>query len=500
MRRKCLRLSVSAATILILLSAFILAGCVPDRETAVSGTAVSGTAVNQPAPVFKAQSMTQPPTASATPSEMRAPEPSPNPEMLRPTVMPQLTELTVAVPTLPSQTCAATRQQALDIQAIVDAVSAENLLRTVQTLENFGTRHTFSITKSSTTGIGAARTWLYNEFVRMGNNRLQVSFDHFPVYASDGTSMDAQNVVATLPGTDTDRGALVLMAHYDSRNLGIEDGQSVAPGANDNASGVAVLLETARLLSPYVWNQTIIFVAFAGEEQETQGSNYYIQESLAKGLVFEAAINFDIVGGRPGIAQRVRVFSAGPDDSAHHQLARYMQLIGTIYLPIFPVELQDGLDRDGRYSDQREFANANIPALRVIQSEEDTAVQHSSQDTFDRIDKNYLLRVTQLNLATVANAISAPSAPAIPQVRQINDRGDYRVTWQPDPQASSYLISFRPVGLIEFSSLRTICADEVGNFILTGLEPDVVYAISLAAVDVNGRIGLFSPEIVITGL
>lgn len=421
-----------------------------------------------------------------------------------PTEKPEAPEATAALqptmtPVFGRMPCSLTVQPDPEIHAMVTAVSRQNLQRYVQTLESFGTRHTFSTTQSPTHGIGAARNWIYDEFGRVGNGRLQVRFDDFSM-SFNALTYHAQNVVATLPGHDTHSGVVVVTAHYDSRTLDVADRYSLAPGANDNASGVAMLLETARLLSMREWNQTIIFVAFAAEEQGTHGSYHFVEESLANGLVVDAAFNFDIVGGRPGIAQRVRVFSGGPDGSIHRQLVRHMAFVGELYLPIFPVDLQDAAEREGRFGDQREFVRANIPALRVTESEEDTAVQHTSSDTSDRLDYNYLFRVTQLSLATLANAIGSFARPEAPEMMATNNLGEYRLTWLPDERAAGYIIFVRPKGSFTFSWLHTVCADRAGDVILSNLDMAATYGVSIAAVDDHGRISLFSPEIMITGL
>jgi hypothetical protein len=380
-----------------------------------------------------------------------------------------------------------------DIEALMNAVSRQNLLAYVQTMEGFGTRHIFSDTASPTAGIGAARTWIYNEFIRVGNNRLQVRFDDFPA-VFNGLTTNQQNIVATLPGVSAYPGILVLTAHYDSRTFDMADGSSFAPGANDNATGVAVLLEVARLLSSRTWNQTVVFVAFAAEEQGTIGSRHFVQDELTSGSIFMANLNNDIVGGRAGIAQSVRIFSLGPDTSTHRQLARYIDLVSGLYLPVFGVQLQDALDREGRYSDHREFVNVNAPAVRITESEEDLTVQHTNLDTANRIDYDYLFQVVQLNLVTAANMIGAPPPPPAPAVTAMASAGTYLLTWQPDPIAAGYAISFRPLGAAQYAPFRFVCANQAGNVVLTGFDPQITYAVSLAALDVNGRVSGFSAE------
>lgn len=383
-----------------------------------------------------------------------------------------------------------------DIQALLNAVSEQQLVAYVRTLEGFGTRNTFSETQRDDFGIGAARRWIHSEFLRINSGALQVSYHDFPANI-DGLVTNQRNVVATLPGISGHPGAIVLMAHYDSRSIDPADGSSRAPGADDNASGVALLLELARLMSSRSWNQTIIFIAFAAEEQGTFGSRQYVQNAMLDGRNFDYAIDNDIVGGRPGIPQSIRVFSPGPDSSEPRQFARYLEMIGSMYLPTFRVDLIDSLDREGRYSDHREFINAGVPAVRLTESEEDRNNQHSGGDTWDKIDYNYLRQVSQLNLAVLANLAGAPPPPQSPTIAPMADPGSFLLNWTPDPRAAGYAISFRELGLDAYPPFQYISGGESGNVAFTDLDPQKTYAVSLAAIDVNGRISGFSQEIVI---
>ena len=383
-----------------------------------------------------------------------------------------------------------------DIEALMNAVSQQQLLAYVQTLENFGTRNTFSETQRDDFGIGAARRWVHDEFERVGSGALQVTYDDFPA-TIDGFTTNQRNVIATLPGTGSHPGSIVLMAHYDSRGPDPNNGTGRAPGADDNGSGMALLLELARLFSSRTWNQTIIFAAFSAEEQGSYGSRHFVQDSMLDGQIFDVAINNDIVGGRPGIPQSIRIFSAGPDTSDSRRLARYMDYIGGMYLPAFRVDVKDTLDREGRWSDHREFVNAGVPSVRLTESEEDRDRQHSGADTSDQIDYDYLRQVTQLNLVVIANLAGAPTTPTAPTIAQMADPGSYILTWLPDPLAAGYAIAFRPVDSPELPPFRYVSAVEAGNVALTDIDPFTTFAVSMAAIGNNGRIGAFSQEVLI---
>ncbi len=380
-----------------------------------------------------------------------------------------------------------------ELQALMASVSQQQLIGYVQTLENFQTRNTFSVTNDPAVGIGAARLWLQNEFLRVGNGRLLVQADDFPV-TQGGTTYNQQNIVATLPGVGSHRGVLVLSAHYDSRTISPTDGRGLAPGADDNGSGLAAMLEIARLVSSRTWNQTIIFVAFAAEEQGRYGSIHYVNEQRLNGTQFDAVINMDIVGGRPGIPQSIRLFTPGSDTAPTMQFARYVNYIGGLYVPQFPITVIDALDREGRYSDHITFLEAGVPAVRLTESLEDQDHQHNGRDTWDEIDFNYLMQVTQLNLAAVVNIIGAPAPPQAPLIAPMSEAGAYILTWDKDPKAAGYALSFRPAGTTTYPPFRYVNSLQSGNVAITGLDPNTTYYVSMAAFDGNGRISLFSPE------
>jgi hypothetical protein len=381
-----------------------------------------------------------------------------------------------------------------DLRFLLDEVSNQNLIGYVQTLEGFNTRNTYSVTDVEGLGIGAARRWIFNEFIRVGNGRLLVEVDEFPVNQG-GVVYNQQNIIATLQGTGSHPGVIVIAAHYDSRGVDPLNGNSFAPGANDNASGIAAILETARVLSSREWSQTIIFVAFAAEEQNRLGSTHFVTDRLLTGWRFDAMMSADIVGGRPGIPQSTRLFSPGPNGSPPRQLARYMQFVGGTYFPQFTYDLVDAEDRAGRYSDHVSFLQAGVPAVRVTESQEDPNRQHNTGDTAEWIDFNYLRQVTQLNIAVLANAAGAPAQPIAPVVSSMAEPGAYALTWLPDSSAAGYAISFRPVGSAVYPQFRYVNSSEAGNVAITGLDPSVQYAVSIAGLDGNGRIGLFSLEV-----
>ncbi len=378
-------------------------------------------------------------------------------------------------------------------ETLVNAVSQQQLMAYVQTLEGFGTRNTFSETERDDFGIGAARRWIFQEFERVGNGRLQVEYQDYS-FTFQGINTTQRNIIATLPGRGDYPGIVVLMANYDTRAIDWLDGRSRSPGADDNGSGIANLLENARLLSSRNWNQTLVFVALTAEEQGTFGSRYFVQNAVLDGAQIDAAINNDMIGGRAGIPQSMRLFSEGPDTSGNLQLARYIDFTGGLYLPAFPINTINALDREERWGDQREFVEVGIPAVRLMESEEDLSIQNSIRDTWSLIDYNYFANIVKLNLAVLCNVAGAPPPPPIPIISPMADPGTFLLNWSPSPDAAGYAISFRPVGSDDYPPFQFVGADQTGSVVLSGLDPGITYAVSISAIGNSGRFSYFSPE------
>jgi hypothetical protein len=379
---------------------------------------------------------------------------------------------------------------------LVNAVSQQQLTAYVQTLENFGTRNTFSDTERDDFGIGAARRWIFSEFERVGNGRLQVQYQDYS-FTFQNIFTEQRNIVAILPGQSDYPGVTVLIANYDTRAIDWLDGRSRSPGADDNGSGIANLLEIARLLSSRTWNQTIVFVASTAEEQGTFGSRHFVQTALQDGLRIDAALNNDMIGGRAGIPQSVRLFADGPTTSGNLQLARYIEYTGRLYLPDFPINTINALDRQERWGDQREFVSAGITAVRIMESEEDLSIQNSVLDTWSLIDYDYFANVVKLNLAVACNIIGAPPPPPPPIITPMADPGTYLLSWMPSSGADGYAVSFRPIDSPNYPPFHFVEANPTSNAILTGLDPSLTYAVSMAAISSNGRLSYFSPETII---
>ncbi len=302
-------------------------------------------------------------------------------------------------------------------------VSAERLNEVVEKLASFGTRHTLSSQTDPTRGIGAAAQWIHDEFAR-ASPRLQVRFDDHEIPAQGARivrDVRIRNVVAVLPGRSSRR--IYVSGHYDSLARAASAsggfdwaaGDLPAPGANDDGSGTALTMEAARVLaqSGIEFDATLVFVAFAGEEQGLVGAHLHAQKAVAEKAVIDAVFNNDIVGnsrGGNGIvdAESVRVFAEGPEDSLSRQLARYIQRMAARYVPSHRVRLIARHDRFGRGGDHTAFNQRGYAGVRFSEANENYGRQHVVEDTPDGVDAAYLARNTRVNLAGVG--VTRPGA------------------------------------------------------------------------------------------
>lgn len=283
------------------------------------------------------------------------------------------------------------------VDQLVADVSTSNLMSNLENLSSLHTRHV----NSGTISIAAER--IFSMFQAAGG-RLNIAYQEFELEFDDVASTQ-RNVIARLPGSDPNAGVIVIGAHYDSRMEDLEDSRGSAPGANDNASGVAALIEIARLLADETPVASIDFVAFSAEEMGMLGSSYYLQQSLERAEVVRGVIILDIIGNAGGPAGEgvIKAFSSPPDTSVSRQLANWISSVATVYTPGFEVRVEPRLDRPGRYSDHFPFTQLGIPAVRLIEYLEDTHRQHTSQDLPQYIDQDYLRQATQLALAALVN-------------------------------------------------------------------------------------------------
>ncbi|RZK49483.1 MAG: M20/M25/M40 family metallo-hydrolase [Pedobacter sp.] len=337
------------------------------------------------------------------------------------------------------------------ILELVNQVSDKQLETYVHKMVSFQTRHTLSDTLSATTGIGAARNWIKSEMeknIAGSKGRLQVSFDTF-VQPADGRRVTVpvtmKNVMAVLPGKNPeDKRMIMVSGHYDSRVTDVMNTKDFAPGANDDASGVAAVMELCRILSKYEFDATLVFVAFVGEEQGLYGATNLAKRAKAEGWNVHLLLNNDIVGNSYGMEtdikdnRSVRIFSegvpagetaaqanarisAGNDtEGPARQAARYIKEVGERYVDQLDVKLIYRRDRYLRGGDHTPFSQQGFTAVRVTEMNEDFRRQHQDVrtengfkfgDLPEYVDYTYLQKVSRMNLAVMVNVAMAPQEP-----------------------------------------------------------------------------------------
>lgn len=370
---------------------------------------------------------------------------------------------------------------ALEVKVALESVAAQiseaRVRGYVELMVGFGTRHTLSDTTSSTRGIGAARRWVEAEFRGMSDacgGCLQVVLPSDTVTGQRIPSpTEVVDVVAIQPGVTDPNRVIIIQGHLDSRVSDAMNATSDAPGANDDASGVAVVMESARVLSKQKFAATLVYAALSGEEQGLIGGRILADYAKARGWEVLAVLNNDIVGNTHGLAQRVedrvRVFSegvrsaeseaqanarrsvGGEVDSPSRNLARYMDEMADSHLPGFDVAMVYRRDRFGRGGDQVPMVEAGFPAVRVTEASENYARQHQDirtengiayGDTIDGVDFPYLARVARLNAITMASLASAPRPPAEVKIEGAVS-ADTKVSWTASTGAARYVVWWR---------------------------------------------------------
>jgi Peptidase family M28 len=312
------------------------------------------------------------------------------------------------------------------IQNIVGDVSEEHVASVMKRLGEFQTRNTVSNPNQTNRGVGAARQWILEQFTSY-SPRLKVSFDTYMIPRGGRFYKDTElrNVIAILPGTapDADKRWILISGHYDTVNIkdttnltAAEIAELPAPGVCDDGSGTSCVLECARVMSQYQFKATLVFVAFAGEEQGLNGAKSLSARLQKEQQGIEAVLNNDIIGldlsgdGRSD-KHRVLVFSEDPDDSPSRQIARYMHAAAAKYCPDMMADMVFRYDRFGRGGDHTPFNTVGYPAVRVTTPDENYSEQHSKLDTFANASPSYTTRVTRVNAATAAAMALAPSTP-----------------------------------------------------------------------------------------
>lgn len=397
-------------------------------------------------------------------------------------------------------------------------VRPERMRADIQTMVDFGTRHTLSETRSETRGIGAARRWVERGFEAIsrdcGGCLAVVTPSDVVTGRRVPTPTEVVDVVAIQRGTGDPNRVIIISGHLDSRVTDVMNFTDDAPGANDDASGVAAVLEAARILSKHRFDATLVFAALSGEEQGLLGGKILADYAKAQGWRVEANLNNDIVGnseGQSGVRDttRVRVFSEGTKtveteaqeerrrynggevDSSSRNLARFIDVMADRYLTNFDVEMIYRTDRYGRGGDQVEMLRAGFPAVRISEGAENYDRQHQDLrvengvhygDTIDGVDFDYLAQVARLNIVSMAALANAPATPLGVSIEGAV-KPDTTLRWDAVPGAAGYRVWWRPTTAAQWTHSRW--AGDATEMTLPGVVIDD-YFFGVSAVSEDG--------------
>ncbi len=410
-----------------------------------------------------------------------------------------------------------------EITKMMNEISAARLEADVRKLASFGTRNTLSAQDNPTRGIGAARDWLYAEFQKISEacgGCLTVEKQSFeqPVAPRIPKPTILTNVVATLKGTSDPDRIYIVSGHYDSMCTSPTDGECDAPGANDDASGTAAVVELARVMSKRKFDATIIFMAVAGEEQGLLGAAYFAEQAKQKGMNIEAMITNDIVGGVTTLKNsphrnRLRIFAegvpsdetpqqaatrrsvGGENDSQARQLARYIKEQSDRYMKDFRAWIIYRRDRFGRGGDHIPFLERGYAAVRFTEPDEDYTHQHQNVrtengkffgDTPEFVDYKYLANATRINLIALASIANAPAKPKNVGIVTGRLTNDTELRWDANTDAdiARYEIAYRDTSAAEWTNF--IPVGNVTSFTVKNMSKDN-YFFGVRAVDKDGN-------------
>lgn len=411
------------------------------------------------------------------------------------------------------------------IANVVRGIDAGNIERTIRQLVLFGTRNTLSEQDDPKRGIGAARDWLYAEFLKAAEKsggRMTVEKQTFEQAKAQRVPQPTMltNIVATLKGTQSESAdrIYVVSGHYDSMCNSPTDAKCDAPGANDDASGTAAVLEMAGAMAPYQFDATIVFMAVPGEEQGLLGATYYAEQAKQKNFKIDAMFTNDIIGntlGGNGVRDRgtVRVFSegvpssettaeantrrsvGGENDSASRQLARFIKETAESYVRQMKVMLVYRRDRYGRGGDHIPFIERGFPGVRFTEVNEDYRHQHQNVriengvqygDLPEFVDFVYVANVARVNAASLAALALAPSRPkgvGILTARLSNDT-DLKWDANTEPDLAGYEIVWRDTTSPVWTNSQAV--GNVTTFTMKGMSKDN-YFFGVRAVDKDGN-------------
>jgi len=419
------------------------------------------------------------------------------------------------------------------IYDIINNVSAERIKKDVKTLTEFGTRNTFSDTISNTRGIGAARRWIKSEFETISkdcNNCINVFYqkDLVTKKGNNRVPHDAWivNVVAVQKGTKYPNRYIIMSGDIDSRASNGSDFTTDAPGANDNASGMAGTIEAARVLSNYKFENSIIYLGLSGEEQGLFGGAGLAKYAKDKGWDIIGVLNNDMIGNITGVdgvidnrtfrifsepvpanetekQRNARRFYGGEVDGISRQLARYTHKMTKTYMPEMKPMMIYRLDRFGRGGHHRPFNDIGFAGIRIMEAHENYTQQHQDirvengikyGDTFEHVNFEYAKKLNTVNSITMAGLASAPPSPTNVGIGGIV-QASVKLEWDKVDGAKGYKIYWRDTTSPTWDNSRYV--GDVSRFLLEGIVIDNFF-FGVSAVGKNGHesVVVFPSEII----
>ena len=407
---------------------------------------------------------------------------------------------------------------------IVAAASPARIEADIRTLAGFGTRNTFSDTLSDTRGIGAARRWIKAEFERISEacgGCLEVFYQRTLVRAEENRRIPEDvwvvNVIAVQRGTRYSNRYVIMSGDIDSRASDATDGESDAPGANDNASGMAGTLEAARILTRYSFPTSVVYAGLSGEEQGLFGGRHMARMAREAGWDIVGVLNNDMIGNIEGIngvidnttfrvfseptpvteterERQLRRFYGGEVDGPSRQLARYVHRMTSTYLPGFDAMMIYRLDRFGRGGHHRPFNDEGFAGVRIMETNENYYRQHQNLrvedgiaygDVIEGVNFDYAARLTAVNAITLASLAWAPPQPANVRIGGAV-RPSTTLAWDPvdDPDLLGYRIYWRDTTAPQWQYSRFV--GDITEFTLENIVIDN-YLFGVASVGRDGN-------------
>lgn len=413
------------------------------------------------------------------------------------------------------------------VNDILGKISTDSIKANVRKLASFHTRHTTSDTTSDSTGIGAARRWIYDKFKqyrKASGDQLKVKYDQYVETENSRIEEPTEivNIVGMLPGRQLeskDRMYLVS-GHYDSRVSDIMDDTSYAPGANDDASGTAAVMELARVMSKHEFDATILFMAVAGEEQGLLGAHHFARKASNRNMNIAAMFTNDIIGNTikstdgsvhddeiriftQGVSSdkklsdyhRMLLRTGGENDTPSRQLGRFIYRVAENHISDLTVNMIYRKDRYLRGGDHTAFLEQEYPAVRFSEPHEyyerqhqDVRVENGVQygDLPKFVDYPYVTKITKLNAATLAVLANAPARPQEVRIDVSRLENNTTLRWKEnnEPDLKNYEIVWRKTHAPYWKHSRM--AGDTTAFTVTGVSKDN-YLFGIRSVDQYGN-------------